>query len=417
MDKKRIVITGVGVLASTGIGKDVFWDALKNGRSGIKPVTLFDTSNLRSKLAGEISGFEAASILGPKGLRNMDRTTLLVLSASKLALDDAKISYPISETETDDFGVALGSTMGSVWSISEFDKTALREGPRAVNPALFPNTVINSPASHISIRFNIQGFNSTISTGFCSSLDAMYYAINMMRLYDYKVVLTGGVEELCEQTYKGFHKIGHLAGSRPGKEEVNCPFDKRRNGIMMGEGAAIFVFEELEHALNRNAEIYAEVLGYGTSFDPASHNIYSPKAEGASDAIKACLNDAALGANDIDYISASANSTLDCDVMETRAIRKVFGKNADNVPVSSIKSIIGESFSAGGAMNLGGAVGALEEDFLPPTINFEKKDPRCDLDYVANTPRGVKIKNVLINAFSPTGSNSSLVVGEYALKR
>ena len=413
MDKKRLVITGIGVLASNGIGKDAFWKALKEGMSGIKPVTLFDTSNLRSKLAGEISDFDPKAILGQKGLRNLDRTTLLVMCASKLALDDAGIPEPISEEETDYFGVSLGSTMGSIWSISEFDKEALRNGPRAVNPALFPNTVINSPASHISIRFNIQGFNSTISTGFCSSLDAVFYAMNMMSLYEYKVVLTGGVEELCEQTYKGFHKIGHLAGSRAGKEEVNCPFDKRRNGIVMGEGACIVVLEELEHALKRKAKIYAEVLGYGTSFDPKSKNIYSPKAEGASEAITFCLEDAGVNIKDIDYISGSSNSTLDCDVMETRAVKKVFGKSAKDVPISSIKSMIGDSFSASGAMNLCASIGALQGGYIPPTINYEKQDKRCDLYYVPNRAEDKKIKTVLINSFSPTGSNSSLAVGRY----
>jgi len=409
--KKRIVITGIGVLASNGIGKDAFWKALREGKSGIKPVTLFDTSNLKSKLAGEISNFDPKAILGPKGLRNLDRTTLLAMCASKMALEDAKLPYPVPEEETDIYGVSLGSTMGSVWSISEFDKESLREGPRAVNPALFPNTVINSPASHISIKFNIQGFNSTIATGFCSSLDVLYYAVNMMNLYDYKVVLTGGVEELCEQTYKGFHKIGHLSGSRPGKEEIDCPFDRRRNGIIMGEGACIVILEELEHAQNRNAKIYAEVLGYGTSFDPKSKNMYNPKAEGAGEAIKNCIKDAGLSEDDIDYVSASANSTLDCDVMETRALKNVLNKKAKEIPISSIKSMIGDSFSASGSMNLGASIGVLEENFVPPTINYEKPDKRCDLDCVPNEARKQKVDKILIDSFSPTGNNSSLIIG------
>ena len=180
MDKRRIVITGVGVLASNGIGKEAFWKNLEQGVSGIKPVTLFDTTNTRCKLAGEISNFEPKEVLGPKGLRNLDRATKLALVAAKLAIDDS--GFHITEENTDDVGVSLGTTLGSVWSISEFDKEALRDGPRSVNPAHFPNTVINSPASQISIKFNIQGFNSTIATGFCSSLDAIYYAMNMINL-------------------------------------------------------------------------------------------------------------------------------------------------------------------------------------------------------------------------------------------
>ncbi|MBL7070601.1 MAG: beta-ketoacyl-[acyl-carrier-protein] synthase family protein [Candidatus Omnitrophica bacterium] len=407
---KRIVITGIGVLAPNGIGKDEFWNALEQARSGIKPVTLFDTSTTRSKLAGEISDFDPVQILGKKGLRTQDRSTKLVNSAAKLALDDAGFEYPIPEDEAAKFGVALGSTMGSVWSISEFDKVALREGPGAVNPALFSNTVMNSPASQISIRFNIKGFNATISTGFTSSADAISYAYNLMRFYDYKVVLAGGVEELCEQTFKGFHKIGHLAGSRGSKPELNCPFDKRRNGIVVGEGSAIFILEDLEHARSRGARIYAEILGYGTSFDVKSRNIYNPKAEGAAEAIKFALEDSKTKPEDIDYISASANSTLDCDVMETRAVKKACGEHAKEIPISSIKSMIGETFSASGAMNVAASLGVFEKHFLPPTINYEKPDKRCDLDFVPNKARRKNINIALVNAFSPTGNNTTLVL-------
>jgi len=409
--KKRIVITGIGVLASNGIGKKDFWKALKDGVSGIKPVTLFDTGNLRSKMAGEIRDFNTEAILGIKGLRNLDRATCLSLAASKLAMDDASISYPISENETDLFGVSLGTTVGSLWSISEFDKEAIRGGPRSVNPALFPNTVVNSPASQISIRFNIQGFNATLSTGFCSSIDAIYYAMNMISFYDYKIVLTGGVEDLCEQTYKGFYKIGHLAGSRPGKEEMDCPFDKRRNGIVFGEGASIFALEEFNHAKKRGAKIYAEVLGYGTSFDPDSKNIYNPKAKGASRAINACLEDAKIDIGEIGYVSAAANSTLDCDAMEAVALKDVFGAKLRNIPVSSVKSMMGESFSASGAMNLASSLSVLENNVIPPTINYEKPDRRCDLDCVPNKAREKKVDKILINSFSPTGGNSVMAIG------
>lgn len=408
--QRRVVITGIGILSSNCIGKDAFWQALKEGKSGIKPVSLFDTSSLRSKLAGEISNFSPENILGAKGLRNMDRSTKLVLCAAQMALEDAGIKHPISENETKQFGVSLGSTMGSVASISEFDKQGLREGPRSVNPAFFPNTVINSPASQISIRFNIKGFNTTISTGFSASLDAIGYAMDLMNLYEYDCVLAGGVEEMCIQTYLGFYKIGHLAGSREGKAEINCPFDKRRNGIILGEGACILIMEDLERAKKRNARIYGEILGYGTCFDPKSKNRYNPKAEGAKRAIELTLEDAKLNSDDIDYISSCANSTLDCDVMETRGIEKAFNSRAKDIPVSSIKSMVGDTFSAGGAMNVAASLGAINENFLPPTINYEIKDSRCDLDYVPNEARPAKVNTVLVNAFTPTGVNSSLVI-------
>lgn len=408
---KRVVITGIGVLASNGIGKDAFWSALKSGKSGVRAVTLFDTSDIRSKTAGEITDFKAQDFLGDKGLRTFDRVTKLVLSAGKLALDDAGLKSSLDEGQSLRTGVSLGSTLGSVHSISEFDKQGLREGPSTVNPALFPNTVINAPASQMSIKFNIKGFNTTISTGFSASLDAIDYACNFIKLYDYDMVLAGGAEELCLQTFLGFSKIGHLAGSREGKEEVNCPFDKRRNGIVLGEGACIFVLEDMEHAKKRGANIYAEILGYGTSFDPKSKNIYNPKAEGAIRAIKLALTDAGTTSDAIDYISASANSTLDCDVMETRAVNRVFGDKSKKIPISSIKSMIGDTFSAGGAMNVAASVGALKEGFIPPTINYKNKDSRCDLDYVPNSSRSEKVSKVLVNAFTPTGANSSMVIG------
>ena len=408
--QRRIVITGVGTLASNGIGKDEFWQALKEGRSGIKKVSLFDTSNLQAKLAGEIADFKPQDILGVKGLRNLDRSTKLVCSAAKLALDDAGIK--IDEDLSARTGVSLGSTLGSVWSISEFDKEGLRDGPRAVNPAAFPNTVINSPASQVSIKFNIKGFNTTISTGFSASLDAIGYAMDLMNLYEYDVVLAGGVEELCLQTFLGFHKIGHLAGSRPGKEEINCPFDKRRNGIALGEGAGIVIMEKIEHAQKRKAYIYAELLGYASAFDPLSKNRYNPNADGAQRAIELALKDAKLKPDGIDYISASANSTLDCDVMETRAVNRVFNSQAKDTPISSIKSMLGDTFSADGVMNVISSLGALNDNFLPPTINYQLKDKRCNLDYVPNEARKAKVDKVLINAFTPTGVNSSLVIGK-----
>lgn len=409
---KRVVVTGIGVLASNGIGKENFWHALKNGKSGIRPISLFDTSTTRAKTAGEITDFKAEEFLGEKGLRTFDRATRLILSAAKLALDDAGMKYPLDEEMSVKTGVSLGSTLGSVHSISEFDKEGIRSGPRSVNPALFPNTVINAPASQVSIKFNIKGFNTTISTGFSASLDAIDYAVNFVQLYDYDVVLAGGVEELCLQTFLGFHKIGHLAGSREGKNEIDCPFDKRRNGIVLGEGACILVLEEIGHANARSATIYAEILGYGTSFDPDSRNIYSPKAKGAARAIEFALEDADLEQDDIDYVSATANSTLDCDVMETRAINRVFGDKAKALPVSSIKSMIGDTFSAAGAMNVAASVGAMDGGFIPPTLNYKERDSRCDLDYVPNIARSAKLDKVLVNSFTPTGVNSSLVMGK-----
>lgn len=408
MHKERIVITGIGAIGSNGIGKDAFIEAIFKGVSGIKPITLFDTSSFKVKTAGEIKDFTPQDFLGNKGLRTLDRSTKLIASATKLALDDTALA--ITEENTQDIGFVAGNTLGSVNSICEFDKDTLIEGPQYVNPALFPNTVINSPASQAAIRFNIKGFNTTISTGFSASLDAVKYAVDFLRLGRAKVVLAAGVEELCVQVFLGFLKTGFLAGLSEGKPEISCPFDKRRNGIILGEGSGVLVLEGLEHALARKAKIYAEITGFGQGFDSYRINKYNPSGYGIKKAIGAALEDANLGENDIDYISSAANSTQAADRIESSAIKDIFGHQ---VAVSSIKSMIGECFSATGILQLISAIGAIDKQMIHPTINYQEKDFDCDLNYVINKAIKQKIDNVLINAFGPSGCNASLIISRF----
>lgn len=407
MKDSEIVITGIGVVSPIGIGKNEFYQNLRIGTSGIKPVTIFDTASLSSKMAGEISNFDAEAILGVKGLRNLDRTTKFALCAAKLSLDDAKLV--ICSENCNRMGVALGSTMGSIRSISEFDKEGLNNGPRAVNPALFPNTVINSPASQISIKFNIKGFNTTISSGFSSSLDALAYARTFLLENRVDAVLVGGAEELCEQTFKGLHKIGFLSGSRGG-HELCAPFDKRRNGAILGEGSVIFVIERYESARKRKAFIYAKVDGIGSSFDSASFNRYSLKAQGTKRAILQALQEANKTISDVDYIVSSANSTLDGDVAETRILKEIFTNK--NILTSTPKSMIGETYSAGGAFQIATACFALENNLLPPTINYSKEDRRCNIDCVPNYARKKELNTILISNNSPTGQSSAIIISK-----
>lgn len=408
--KKKIVVTGVGILASNAIGKEAFWNALEKGVSGVKEVSLFETTTLKTKLAGEIKDLDPKLYLGEKGLRLLDRSTLLVNIAAKLALDDAHFS--VTKDNADEVGVVLGTTLGSVWSISEFDKQALREGPRYVNPALFPNTVINSPASQISIRFGITGFNTTIATGFTSSLDALKYACDFIQLGRAKAVLVGGVEEMCIQTYLGFYKLGFLAASKNDGIELSCPFDKRRNGIIFGEGSGMFLIEDEESAKKRGAKVYCEVKSIGYAFDPFRVNKYNRRGPGIRQALKKALLEAELAAGDIDYISANANSTKEADAIEAEAIQDVFGDKAKKLPVSAIKSMIGETFSASGAMQMAAGIGSLENQFIPPTINYKEKDADCDLDCVPNKSRKAKLSNVLISCFGPSGTNNCVVLSK-----
>ena len=355
---KKIVITGIGVLSPIAIGGEEFWAGLFPGKTGFRPVTLFDTSPFRVNIAERSRILTLFPSLAKKDCGTwIESSTRLICSAAKLAIDDSRLE--ITEDTTQSMGVAIGTTFGSLHSISQFDRSGLIEGPRAVNPSHFPNTVINSPASQVSIKFKIKGFNTTISTGFCAGLDAVSYAADFIRLNRADVVLTGGVEELCEETFMGFHNLGCLSGT-DGSDPICCPFDARRNGTILSEGAAVLVLEEEEHALNGDAVILARVLGYGNAFDPKAESNFHHAGQGLRNAVTRALQEAALNPGDIDYVSACANSSRGLDRMETNVIKDVFGTRALSMPVSSIKSMVGESFSASGALSLAAAVGTPE---------------------------------------------------------
>ncbi|HQO57965.1 MAG TPA: beta-ketoacyl-[acyl-carrier-protein] synthase family protein [Candidatus Omnitrophota bacterium] len=405
---KKIVITGLGVLASNGQGKDNFWRALQAGVAGYGPLTVFDPEPFRVKQAAEIKDFDAKVYLGPKGFRTLDRSSRLAVSATKCAIEDS--GFQIDDTNSPDVGVALGTTFGSLQSIVDFDTVILKEGPRYTNPGLFPNTVINAPGSQISIWHNIQGFNTTIATGFTASLDAMKYAYDFLQLDRVKVVYTGGLEELCWPLFMGLHSLQFLSGSREGQTFVNCPFDLRRNGITLGEGACVMAMEDYDHAVKRGARIMAEVLSFGHYFDPYRINKYNPRGTGMVKAMRAALDGAGLEAGDIDYICANANSTLAADKIECQAIQDVFGARAKMIPVSAVKSMVGECYSVSGALAVAASLGALEKDFIPPTINYANPDPDCPLDVVPNTARSARVNRILINNFSPTGNQACMVI-------
>jgi 3-oxoacyl-(acyl-carrier-protein) synthase len=411
MDKK-VVITGIGVISPNSIGKDNFKEAIRGGVSGIKNITLFDTSNLRCKTAGEIRDFNPQDFLGPKGLRNLNRSTTLTLAATKLAFDDAKLNYPVDEKHTYDYGVSIGTATGSLRSIMSFDREILLEGPASPNPAYFPNTVMNVAASYVSIWFNIKGFNTTIASGLCSGMDAVFYGMNMIKNYDYKVVIAGGVDELCLETFLDFYKLGILSGSNDGSpESVSCPYDRRRNGAIFAEGASVLVLEELEYARARGAKIYAGIGGYGSSFDAKCRKRRCDAgAGGAVLAIKKALARSGTEEAQVDYICGSANSTPDLDLMEVNAIKKVFGKRSEEVLVSSVKSMLGEAFSAGSVFGISSSAIAIDDGFIPPTINYNRPDEKCGLNIVKNRYIKADLRRVLVNSFSPTGTNSAVVL-------
>ena len=404
-------MTGISVISPVGSNKEVFWKNLTNGVSGIKPVTLFDVSKFKSKLAGEISNFDAKSYLGQKGIRHIDRTSLLVSSATILAIKDANL-----ENNTyggDELGIVVGSTYGSIDSISSFDFQSLREGPNYVNPMDFPNTVLNAPASRASIFCKATGLNTTISNGITSSIDAIIYASDFLRMGRVKAVIAGGVHGLTHDIFWGAHNSQILSGSKGGGLEISAPFDKRRNGMIIGEAAALVILETLEDALKRNAPIYAEIKGYGTAFDPKMAISKDHQVDGNKRAMVNAIHDANLTLNDVSYISANAYSGIYGDAMETKVIKEVFGMRANLIPVSAIKSMTGECYDASGALQAIAAIMSISTNTVPPTINYEEWDPDCDLDYVANTSRVLPVKNVLINTFSRLGNNSSLIISKY----
>jgi len=404
---KQVVITGVGVIAPNGIGKDEFWQALKGGRSGIKKITVFDPGLFKARLGGEVVNFEAETFLGAKGLRNVDRSTRFLCSAAKLALEDARLE--ITPENTDEIGVVTATTISVIWNISEFSKEAAVEGPHFVNPAGFPGTTINAPSSQVSIRFNIKGFNATISTGYTASLDCLRYALDFIKSGKAKAVLVAGVEALSFQNFVGFYNLGFLAGINA--EEISCPFDKRRNGIILGEGACVLVAEDEEYAKKRNAKIYAKISSVENIFDAYRSGKYQPKADGLTRVISRALKNSHTGP--IDYISAAANSVQQQDKLETMAIKEDFQELAAKIPISSIKSMIGETLSVAGLFQIASSIGAMMNGFIPPTINYKEPDPACDLEYVPNESRQAMVRNVLINNFGPGGNNAAAIISKY----
>jgi len=406
MMKIRSVITGVGVLAANGKGCKEFWHGLRSGRTGERPISLFEADDVACKRVAEVPDFDATEYLGKKGLRTLDRSTRLLVSVGKMAVTES--GFEITDENADRCGVSVGATLGSVKSIGDFNKESLQEGPRYVNPALFPNTVINSPSSQVSIWNNIRGFSNILASGFTSSLDAVQYAVDMLALGRADYVLAGGVEEMCEYTFRGFDAMKFLLGSVPGAEALHCPFDRRRNGALLGEGAVLMALESYECALRRQAPILAEIAGIGYQFEPSRVNRYSRSGRGLKAAIQQALDQARLSTTEIDGIFANANSTLAADCVESRVIQEIFGSD---IPVTATKSMTGECYSVSGAMAAAAAVGTLQDGMIPPTLNYQHQDPDCgQIHIVTGAALKVDAENVMVINFSPSGVNVCLIL-------
>lgn len=410
--RKRVVITGLGCISPVGNTVKESWDALLAGKSGAGMITLFDASKHKTRFAAEVKGFDGAALFGPRDARKMDRFTQFAVSATSEALKQAGLK--IDEANRDRVGVLIGTGIGGIGTLLDQYNVMLERGPDRVSPFLIPMMISDSAPGMLAIRLGVRGPNMSIATACASGNNAIGEAAEMIRRGAADVIIAGASEAaLVPLAMAGMNVMTALSTRNEDPQAASRPFDKERDGFLMGEGAGILVLESLEHAQGRGADILAELSGYGTTDD--AHHISAPAENGAGAAIsmKLALEDAGLGIMDIGYINAHGTSTPLNDKSETAAIKTVFGEQAYQIPVSSTKSMTGHLLGASGAVEATFVVMALREGILPPTINYQTPDPECDLDYVPNQPRKVSVEHAMSNSFGFGGHNATLVISRF----
>jgi len=413
MEKRRVVVTGLGVVAPNGIGVKNFWDALFHGRSGIARITSFDASSYPSQVAGEVLDFDPTDYMSPKSARRMDKFAQFAVACVRMTLEDANIE--ISAKNTDRIGIALASALGG-FPLAEAQYDVFKEkGLKRVDPSLATKTFIGGSTSQVSIEFSIKGHSNSIGGACAAGTDSVGYAFYAIKNNLADVMITGGSEApLAPLTFGAFGQIGALSKRNGDPTRASRPFDKDRDGFVMSEGGGILILENLENALERDAYIYAEVLGYGTTNDAYSMVHPLPNGEQAKKAIQLALQNANIDPSDIDYINAHGSSTPLNDKIETKIIKDIFGEYAYKIPISSIKSMIGHSLGAAGSIEAIASVLTIRDQFIPPTINYEFPDPECDLDYVPNKGRKANISTVMSSSYGFGGKNSVIIVRKYS---
>ena len=413
MDGKRVVITGMGVIAPTGIGTESFWDSLVNGRSGIGKITCFNAASYSSQIAGEVKDFDPLDYMGAKSVRRMDRFSQFAVACVRMALEDSRLE--ITQDNSDKVGIALGSALGGFPMAEEQYAIFMEKGLKRVDPLLAIKPFSGGSASQVSIEFGIRGYSNTIGGGCAVGSDSVGYAFHTIRNNLAEVMVTGASEApIAPLTFGAFSVIGALSKKNGDPTRASRPFDKQRDGFVMGEGGAVLILEHLEHALRRNAPIYAEILGYGTTNDGYHMVQPSPTGEQAKRAIQLALEEANTDPSEIDYINAHGSSTPLNDKVETKVIKEVFGEHAHKVPISSIKSMTGHCLGAAGSIEMVASVLTIKNQFIPPTINHEFPDPECDLDYVPNRGRKALVKTILTNSYGFGGKNSAIIIGKFS---
>ncbi|RDV83609.1 beta-ketoacyl-ACP synthase II [Ammonifex thiophilus] len=409
----RVVITGLGVVSPVGIGKDAFWEALVQGKSGVGRITHFDPSAYRTQIAAEVRGFDPGLYLDRREIRHLDRYSQFALVAARMALEDAGIKP--GDVDPDRVGVILGCGIGGIATFEEQAQILFQKGPARVSPFFVPMMIANMAAGQIAIAHRFYGPNSTVVTACASSNHAIGEAFRVLQRGEADVMLTGGTEAaITPLAIAGFCAMRAMSTRNEEPERACRPFDAARDGFVIGEGAGILVLERLEHALARGARIYAELVGYGQSCDGYHVTAPDPEGEGAAKAMRRALADAGIKPEEVSYINAHGTSTPLNDKVETLAIKKVFGKAAYRIPVSSTKSMTGHLLGAAGGVEAAACVLSITHGIVPPTINYEHPDPECDLDYVPNRARSMRVEVALSNGFGFGGHNATLIFKRYS---
>ena len=409
---KRVVVTGLGCISPLGNNVPDTWSSLLAGKSGAGPITRFDATKYKTRFAAEVKGFDPIAFLGARDARKFDRYAQLAMVASQEALTQSGLT--IDDSNRDRVGILIGTGIGGIGTFME-NVDALRErGPERVSPFLVPMMIADSAAGLLAIRTGARGPNMAIASACATGTNVIGEASEMIRRGAADVMFAGSSEAaIVELTIAGLNVMTALSTRNDAPQKASRPFDKNRDGFMMGEGAGMIVLESLEHAQKRGAKILCELKGYGTSDD--AYHISAPDVNGAGAAIsmKHAIEDAGLKTTEVDYINAHGTSTILNDKSETAAIKTVFGEHAYKVPISSTKSMTGHLLGASGSVEAVICVKVLQENILPPTINYETPDPECDLDYVPNTARPAKPKHVMSNSFGFGGHNATLIMSGF----
>lgn len=412
MNNRRVVITGLGVISPIGTGTEQFFSALKEGKSGIDYITRFDTEGFDAKIAGEVKDFDPLAFIDKKESRRMDRYTQLAVAASKMAVEASGLK--LEEIDNNRFGVCIGSGIGGMETLETQHKTLMEKGPGRISPFFVPMMISNIAAGNVSIAFNAKGPNITVVTACASATNAIGEAYKIIQRGDAELMISGGTEaSITPLALAGFCSMKALSTRNDDPKTASRPFDKDRDGFVMGEGAGILILEELEHAQKRGAKIYGEVVGYGTAGDAYHITAPDPEGDGALRGMQAAVKDAGIKAEEIDYINAHGTSTEMNDKLETLAIKRLMGEYAKEVAISSTKSMTGHLLGAAGAVEAIACLMAINEGIIPPTINYTTPDENCDLNYVPNKAIKKEVNYAMSNSLGFGGHNATIILKKY----